>query len=477
MNLSFLTSFFKKNKKTLQLPQSLLLKEIENTAKSNKLNIFQNITMYHHTQNFFIPLLILDEERGLLLFEFKDWSYDDLKNAKIEKATQQNSSKNTVAFEKSHDFIKRRFNEITHSDGVPIFNYLLMQNLNTDEYNHLDDSFKKLLPSEKIMFNDSTENDILTKIMNSEVSPVALPNVANIMGTLMIQYAIFDKEQHMYLASKEQRDFIDSDILPRFTLKSLPGTGKTTSILLKVILQKLKEPQLHVSIIKPTILACEILKSQLLNIVEHAIIEIDLSSIEIVTPQLFQEKGLKNSDLVICDDSQAYSPEFIEELNNLKASLITVENALESDTQKLFTTRFKKSPKVYFHQANPHAKALQLISSLLQEHKAEDILVVCSDLSREKLVDDLENFIVEDIVILEASKSIIDQNLNNLLLSSYNDINSLEKKLVILIDICFADIHQLYYAYNLAQENLHVVYENECDNLNTIRNDFENNKD
>ena len=79
--------------------------------------------------------------------------------------------------------------------------------------------------------------------------------------------------------------------------------------------------------------------------------------------------------------------------------------------------------------------------------------------------------------MLNASKSLIDQDLDNLLLSSYSDVNALEKKLVILIDICFANTHQLQYAYNLALESVHVVYENECENLHILRNDFENNED
>ncbi len=477
MNLSFLTSFFKKNTQTLKLPQSPLLREIEETAEKNKLSIFQNITMYHHSKNFFIPLLIVDKERGILLFEFKDWSYADLKNAKIEKATQQDSSTNTIAFEKSHEFIKRRFNELTHTDGVPIYNYLLMQNLNIDEYKHLDDSFKELLPEEKIMFNDSTQNEILGKIMQSDLSKTKLPNVANIMGTLLIQYAILNTKKEIYLASNEQRNFIDSELSSKFILRALPKSGKTSSILLKAVLEKLKNPQLKIVIIKPTILACDILKSQLLRMVEYAIVEIDVVSIEILTPEQFKDKALKKLDLIFCDDSQTYSQEFLEKIPHATSSFILVENSNIQDDDAQFTQNFKKtSMQTHLYQANPHAKALQLISSLLEKNKAEDILVVCSELSKEKLIDDLKGFIKEEAIKLDASKSLIEQNLDNLLLSSYEDINSIEKKFVILIDICFVNINQLLYAHNLALENVYVIYENECENIQAIRNNFENNE-
>ena len=222
MNLSFFTSLFYKNK-TLKLPDSLLIKKLKSVADKNNFPIFENITIYHHSKNFFIPLLISDESRGIFLFEYKDWSYNELKNAKIEKATLQDSKKDNLAFEKSHEFIKQKFNELIHNDGVPIFNYLLMENLNTDEYKHLDESFQKLLPEEKVMFNDSSEDTILIKILKSKISKIKLPNTSEIMSTLLIQYAIVENSETLHLSSKEQREFIDSPLLKYTTLKALNG--------------------------------------------------------------------------------------------------------------------------------------------------------------------------------------------------------------------------------------------------------------
>ena len=70
---------------------------------------------------------------GIYLFEYKEWSYDDLKNATVSKATNQDSSDKSLAYEKTHEFIRQKFNELTHNDGVEIHNYLLMENLNSDE--------------------------------------------------------------------------------------------------------------------------------------------------------------------------------------------------------------------------------------------------------------------------------------------------------------------------------------------------------
>ncbi len=478
MNLSFFTSFLKKNNnKTLELPQSLLIKELKAVADESNLHIFENMTIYHHGINFFIPLLILDPNRGLFLFEYKDWSYDELKNAKIEKATNQESSKNTLAFEKSHTFIKRKFNELTHNDGVPIFNYLLMQNLNQDEYKHLDESFQALLPEDKIMFSDSSQNDILGKIMKSEFSTKPLPNVSDIMCTLLIQYCILDKDKTMHLASKEQMLFIDYKLAHSQTLSAPIGSGKTSSILLKAILEKLKNPKLSITIIKPTILACDVLKKKLLDTIEHAIIELDATSIEIITPPEIMSKSYKFADLIICDDSELYSIELMKHLNQHKKSLLIVKNLTEA-YDLTFTKSFKdENRKIFFIQANPHAKALQTIATLLKDNESKEILVVSNNLSQIKLKDDLKYFIKDKAVLLDSSKNLIDQELDNLLLSNYEDVNSIDAKYVILMDICYTDIDKLEYAYNLSQKDVYILYDEKCDNLALLRSKFESNKE
>jgi len=475
MNLSFLTSFLQNNNKntknkTLELPKSLLIKKLQNAANENGLHIFENIHIYHHAQSYFIPLLILDESRGLFIFEHKDWSYDDLKNAKIEKASKLDSSSNNLAFEKSHTYIKRKFNEITHTDGVPIFNYLLMENLNEDEYKHLNSSFQKLLPQDKIMFNDSSENTMLSKIMKSDVSQEKLPSVSDIMCTLLVQYAILDEAGSFHLASNEQRKFINYSLPKNFTLTAAPGSGKTSSILLKVIIEKLKNPTIKIIIIKPTILSCEILKKKLLDSIEHAIIEIDIASIKIITPKEFMKRPLKVADLVICDDSELYSQDFIGQLKLGKTSLVMVENSKKTDDARAFTKNYKNVYKENnFIQTNPHAKALQLISSLLGTNNAKDILVVCSNSNKNKLKDDLEYFIKDKAILLDSSKSIVDQDLDTLTLSCYEDIHSLDVKFAILMDVCETELKQLRYAYNLPKESVYILYEDKCKNLALIK--------
>ena len=478
MNLSSLISLFKKSKKTLELPESLLLKKLKHLAQKNDFIIFENITIYHHSKNFFIPLLIIEKTRGLFLFEYKGWSYDDLKNAKAEKASNQEASNNTLAFEKSHEFIKRKFNELLHNDGVPISNYLLMENLNLDQYQHLDSSFLELLPENKIMFSDSSEESILEKMMDNNKKITKNYDIPTIMSSLLIQYAILDEKKQIFLASDEQMRFINAQLVSFEILQGPSGSGKTGSALLKAIFEKLKNPELKIAIIKPTHLACDLLKKRLLDTIEHAIIELDLNAIEIITPSFYNNKSTKY-DLIICDDTWACTDDFLSKLKLVKNNhVIMVENSNVNTAELTFTKNYKNQYKdTFFHQTNEYAKSLQIISTLLLTCKASDILVVGNILDKVKLQDDLEFYIEDTVTVLDAAKGLVHQNLDNLLLASYNDICSIEADYVILMDVYLADIKKLEYAFNLCKKSVYVLYHEESENLNAIRNNFEDNKD
>ena len=493
MNLSFLTSFFKKEQKTLTLPESLLIKKLKSITTANHLLVYENLTIYHHASSYFIPLLILDKNRGIYLFEYKDWSYDDLKNATATKATNQTASTDTLAFEKSQNIIKQRFNELTHTDGVPIYNYLIMENLNAQEYEHLDISFQELLPKNKVMFSDSSQAEILQKLENS-ATPTKLPRAADIIGNLIIQYSIIDHASQLQLCTKEQIQFINSELQGHSTLYAQSGSGKTSTILLKAILEKLKNPDLKITIIKPTTLACDILKQKLLNIVEHAIVVIDITSIEIITPvglinkhltklgkdllhnsiyidNTLMHKKFNSADLIMCDDMQLYPSDFINYLKHIqtKHKLLFVTNELDENDSS-FKESFKlEKQERHFLLTNQHAKALQLVSKLLESNQPKEILVVSNSLSKEKLNEDLESFIKDKAVLLDSSKNLINQDIDNLLLATYSEINGISPKFVILMDVCFAPQKELEYAFTLAQNSVYVLYENDCEQVNSLR--------
>ena len=103
MNISSFTSLFKKKRQSLTIPDSILVKKLKSITESSELTLYKDITIYHHTQSYLISLMLLDTKRGIYLFERKEWSYDDLKNSKIEKAQNQTSSKDTLSYQNTQN--------------------------------------------------------------------------------------------------------------------------------------------------------------------------------------------------------------------------------------------------------------------------------------------------------------------------------------------------------------------------------------
>ena len=500
MNIPFFPSLFKNKSKSLTIPDSILIKQLKSITKSSELSLYEEVTIYHHTKSYLIPLMLLDTKRGIYLFERKDWSYDDLKNSKIEKAQNQNSSKDTLSYQNTQTIIDKKINEITHHNSVPVFNYLLMENLNATEYEHLDESFKELLPKRRVIFSDSTPQEIIEKLQYAEISMIPLPSKDNIIGNLFIQHTIVKDDLSLKLCTDKQIEFIDSDISGLEILTASNDSDKSSILLLKIILEKLKDPNKQFIIIKPTLLACDILKKKLLDIVEHAIIEIDVTSIMIVTPidlinmhlrklkkvtiagnvvidKSLMHKSFNIANLILCDDSNLMPENFIEYLIHIqsKANLVLINSDIK-EARFVFQNEFKEnSAEVFFHKANQHAKTLQLISKLLQDSDAKEIIVVSNSLSKEKLNDDLEFFIKDKALLLDSSQNLINQNFDSLMLLTYRDTNALEAEHVILLDLCFTSQNEIEYALSIAKRTVDIIYEDECPEIENLRMKYESN--
>jgi hypothetical protein len=499
MNIPFFSSFLKKETQKPSLLSSLLITKLKLITNASNIYVYENVTIYHHKYSFFIPALILDTSRGLYLCEYKEWTFEELKNSTIQKATGQKSSEETLAFEKAHEIIRQKFKELTHEDGVPIYNYLLMENLTSHDYEHLNSQIKELLPQEKIIFQNTFQDQIIQKLQASSEALSNLPNASSIIGSILIQYTIVDTDMSLHLCNEEQIQFINSSIPNHYTLSAAPATGKTSIILLKSILEKLKNPKLKIIIIKPTVLSCEILKKKLLNTIEHAIVEIDITSIEIITPlellnknlskiskkmstteleidTILMKRKMQMADLIICDDADFLPNEFVAYLKHIqeKASLILVS---QNTYNKKYTlkTSYRQKQKLNFLQTIPHAKALQTISKLLETVPSKDILVVSNNLNKEKLDEDLESFIKDEAILLDSSKKLIDQDINNLLLATYDDIHDISAKYVILMDACETDFIKLSYAIELCDKEVYILYADECEIITQLKEKYESN--
>ncbi len=496
MNLSSFTSFFKKTPNNLIVPDTILVKKLKNLSSQSHLLVYKDVKIYHHTLAYNIKLMLVDKLRGLYLFETKEWTYDELKNAQIKKATKQNRGENTLAYEKTHDLIRQKFNEVTHNDGVPIFNFLLMENLNADEYEHLNKSFQELLPREKVIFSDASEADIFKKLQAVSEEDEELPPIDSILGTLLIQYTILDQKNKPHFCNKEQIAFIDSDLTNSYELRGVSSSGKSKILLLKSLLEVLNKTAEKIIILKPTTLACDIFKQDLLNLIEHAIIEFNLEAIEIITPLMLINRHLKKlgkekisqieinprilkknyhfADIILCDDADILDKEFIGYLKHLqvKRRLVLVKQEESIEENQLQINYRQKRQSFNFYKTNPHAKALHIIERL-SVNESKNIFVVCNESSREKLTEDLHSFIRQTPQRIESSVHLINQDFSNISFCEYEDINSLKVDHIILMDLCSVSENLLEYAINLSNYSADILYEEECLKIQNLRSKYE----
>ena len=147
-----------------------------------------------------------------------------------------------------------------------------------------------------------------------------------------------------------------------------------------------------------------------------------------------------------------------------------------SDRKKYhFTKNFRSNnQKILFKKAKPHAKTLQIIAKLLKKNQSNDILVICDNLSKKRLQEDLEYFIKDDIILLDSSKKLSNQKSDGLILLSYKQITSMESKFVILLDTDISPQNEVNYALNLSTDSSFIIFENESDDIKRLRIKYEN---
>ncbi|WP_297434130.1 hypothetical protein [Sulfurimonas sp.] len=471
MNKNFLFSLFGKSPQT-QEEHNLLIDKIYSLKKHTNLIIYDNVDIFLHKRRQTIPLMIYDEYRALFLFEIKEWSYEDLKNASLIKIQKAKQAQNTLSYTIMHEAVTNKLDEIIHNSDVPIHNYLLMTHLSSYEYQNLDDSLKKILLKEKIIFNDLDADAILNKLQKEPQNQNSYGSPQKIVGSLLTQYTLVDKDNELFLANTEQKAFIDAPLENFTNIQAAPKSGLSSTLLLKAIFEILKNPSLKITIIKPTKLAKDILHRQFLEIIEHAIIEFDILSVSILTPDEIDIK--KNSalgNIIMCDDGMLMQEEFIAHLKSLQAKHKIV---LTNDTADKVTFSFKESyllkeKDILFYETNPHAKALQLIAQLLKQKDSKELLIVSNSDNRTKLVDDLKFFIEEEVKAFDSSVSLTFQELETLKLATYTDLNELIYNDAILLDIDEATNHELEYAINHAQESVHILYAEDSQNLQQLK--------
>ena len=227
---SFISAFFQKNKNSLTVPDTMLVKKIQEFASENSLHVFKDTKIFHHEKSIEIPLLIIDPKRGIYIFEYKPWCYTEIKNLKISNLSNQESLENSLVFEEKYDFIKRRFKKILDNENIDIFNFFIMENLSKQEFERLGSLAKELTPHDKTFFSSDSKMQIKEKFdtVSKEKSDILDHNT--IISTLFVQNCIISDDNSVKITSNEQNNVISHHFSNLNYIFSTVDSGKTATI-------------------------------------------------------------------------------------------------------------------------------------------------------------------------------------------------------------------------------------------------------
>ncbi|MBU0631703.1 hypothetical protein KKA17_03590 [bacterium] len=463
---SLISNIFKKNKNSLIVPDSILVKKLQEFAEENSLYVFKDAKIFHHAELLEIPLLIIDPKRGIYIFEYKTWCYNEIKHLKVSKSSHESSSEHSLAFETKHDFIQKRFNEVLNNDGVSIFNFVLMENLTKNEFQMLDSSFEELIPSSKTLFSTDPHSKIMTKLFNASDEQTSILDINSIISTLFVQNTIVDTDNSIKITSKEQNEIIDHDFSGINHISCKNASGATTTILLKAIYEHLQHKNKNIYIVQPTNIACELLKQKLLNTIEHSIVEIDFSKILIVTPDYVKNKKF---DLILIDNASMLDKTFIDKVILLNKNTIIFDDDPSDSTEYVFslTNNYRNEVTIETLHGNPYAITFVNIQRLLNSGiDTKDILIVAKDAKEENnILEDLCQFIEGTTVILNPLETINTQELDNILLAKYDELFGFSRNYVFLFNPKDIENNVHNFLFSRAIKKTFVIYDEEKDQL------------
>ncbi len=494
-------NFFKTAKRENNL-HSNSHQELSKYAKNNQLLLYKSIPSFHRNEKKEIKSILFDSHHGIYLFDSVSWQMKDIKKAVALPTKPDKKSHPDVQIDDIHSFIHKKFNEVLHIDGCELCNILIFENITEKDFQKLDISFHRLMPKERLIFADDKEESISLKLKS------ILPRLDNpldsatLMGAIFFQLKVMPDNIHKNsaLLTQEQYSFIEDELNTLSTLSGSYGSGKSSLILLKAIYELLKNPQYKIIIVMPTLVGCDILKKQLLDIIEYAIIDIDLLSIHILTPQQLISKHYQKlykkesfnfakitpkmlstryqyADIIFCDDSYLLDDEFIHYLikqqSKKKLCLVSLESSTEGKNYHLSHSfrlpigflQICDSDDEKIDNKNLHffnANAYMQIMIILRKHLkgvdySKTLIVVEHPKFALKLLDEINSFYGDVSILYRADESLLNQDFGKILIATINELSHLQREHVIIVKDESITQQHFCHAVGRSSKNLYII--------------------
>jgi hypothetical protein len=509
------SSFFSSHPHTDESDTGRVYETLKSVCSLNDLILLEDATVFSRRESTQIPLLLFDPFRGFYVFDAKSWDYPYLKDAKVKAAVQSTSMQNNIRVDAHQALITQKLNEVLHHDGCAVTNFAILERLTEEEFDSLDDSFTALLPKDRVFFADESPQSMLQKLHSVAHYYETPLEPAPLLGSLFVQFGILPDERHprMRFASEDQRHFITH--VPEAPVSQLVGTygsGKSSALLLKAVYEKLTAPQQRIVLLEPTVSACETQKERLLQLNKHALMTLDDTAIEIMTPSeliaLHYEKLYKKkppemaeidmkmmksrfdiADLILCDDALLLDGITLSYLKHVqeKSRLIlaavhpvdetypthtlpgsfrckdTLLSLIESADEAPAGTPDEESFRCI--SGNAYLHSLVRLGELLKTKKPEEILILTADGEMAvSMRDEINGYFGETAQLLPTSAPHHQKTkATKMQITEIENASGLENSAVILCGICDTRPELLRYALGRAAESVSIILDDRCD--------------
>ena len=469
MNISLLSKLFGKKKTSLKSLEAIPVSKLKKFAKEHNYPLFENTPIFYHSKKMVTPIIMFIPKTGLIIFEYKDWNYTELRDATVSKTSNAQKSDNSLSFENLGDFIKEKFIDLTTFDDIDIFNFVILGQLREDEFKLLDSSFQTLLPKERILFEDSTADEMEHKFKTLQPKQKTY-TIHNTLPFIFTQYMI-PEQTKIHFANEDQRDFIDKKLHPMENLTGDRLSGKSTLLLQKALLEKLKNPHLKIALITPSYLQKELLRQTLLDLVEHSAIVLDMNDIALYTPEDIQEtqkRAFENSDMIYIDDAFLMDAAFIKSCKKLsKNKTLLLVNAPEDESTVLLPLSYYGSFE--FIHAAEFPTLMRKLHTLLKDKKHHNALIFTMSEDFEAIKEDIENFCATKLSFLNSNDSLHSNLETELQLCNYDKKIPLHAAYTFLIQGCQSDYATLKYLAKSSKIKSFIIYQEECDTIKHLK--------
>lgn len=323
---SFLTRFFQsappiENDETPKAPSTLPIEHLERIAQDEEGMLYRDFPLFYQDIHVNIDLFVFIPHRGICFGEKLPWDFETLEHATVQRSSKTSSKSPATHLERTESLIRQKLEDILSFDTTVCTRFIWLPHLSEEEFDALDPSFHDLLPKERVLFADSSYESIRHKI-NTMAPWLDEPySTLKIMGSLQSHTLLLPSDHHPFgsFLSEEQLSFLTTDFSD--TVTSLFGehySGKSTAIIRKALLMLLSRPKEKLLIITPNRIGGEILRHELISLLEYGALSIDLASLSFSTPdeleKIDENERFLSASAILVDDAHLIDKPTIDHL-------------------------------------------------------------------------------------------------------------------------------------------------------------------